>query len=343
MAVRQLPDGKWLVDVHPSRSAPRIKRRRKTKAEALRLERQLLARYENGQELSPKKDTRNFSDLIELYYDLHGQHLTCKKRMGTLRILCELSGDPDAEKLTPEWYLSLKSKRAKVVTPSTLNHDRAYLHSLFQELIRAGQWHKDNPISTTRPVKYAAQEMTFLSREQINVLLAALKESKSEHVHLVASICLSTGARWSEAETLTRQQVQNDIISFWKTKSGKPRHVPVSPDLAKRIQSHRSHSVNRLFGGCYKAFTHALEKTGIKLPPGQRTHVLRHTFASWFVINGGSLLDLQKILGHSTITMTMRYAHLAPGHLHSARVYNPLAWEQCGNSEKEGEDSTLEN
>jgi integrase len=47
----------------------------------------------------------------------------------------------------------------------------------------------------------------------------------------------------------------------------------------------------------------------------QERHDLRHTFASNFVIKGGNLVSLQKILGHSTITMTLRYAHLAPGFL----------------------------
>ncbi|MFQ1065102.1 tyrosine-type recombinase/integrase [Bordetella trematum] len=54
------------------------------------------------------------------------------------------------------------------------------------------------------------------------------------------------------------------------------------------------------------------------------THVLRHTFASHFMMNGGNILTLQRILGHSTLTMTMRYAHLAPDHLQEARRLNPL-------------------
>ncbi|WP_269901427.1 tyrosine-type recombinase/integrase [Paenalcaligenes faecalis] len=55
------------------------------------------------------------------------------------------------------------------------------------------------------------------------------------------------------------------------------------------------------------------------------THVLRHTFASHFMMNGGNVLTLQRILGHSTVTITMRYAHLAPDHLQEARALNPLA------------------
>lgn len=53
-------------------------------------------------------------------------------------------------------------------------------------------------------------------------------------------------------------------------------------------------------------------------------HVLRHTFASHFVMNGGNLLTLQKIFGHASIQMTMRYAHLAPDYLEEAMKFNPL-------------------
>ena len=55
------------------------------------------------------------------------------------------------------------------------------------------------------------------------------------------------------------------------------------------------------------------------------THVLRHSFASHFMMNGGNILTLQKILGHSTLAMTIRYAHLAPDYLDEARKLNPLA------------------
>jgi len=55
------------------------------------------------------------------------------------------------------------------------------------------------------------------------------------------------------------------------------------------------------------------------------THILRHTFASHYMMGGGDLLTLQRILGHSSITMTMRYAHLSPEHLESATRLSPLA------------------
>ncbi|WP_175703972.1 tyrosine-type recombinase/integrase [Burkholderia ambifaria] len=69
----------------------------------------------------------------------------------------------------------------------------------------------------------------------------------------------------------------------------------------------------------------AIEDAHIDLPEGQLTHVLRHTFASHFMLNGGNILTLQRILGHSSLQMTMRCAHLAPDHLQEARQHNPLA------------------
>ncbi|MGI3131762.1 tyrosine-type recombinase/integrase, partial [Halopseudomonas pachastrellae] len=54
-------------------------------------------------------------------------------------------------------------------------------------------------------------------------------------------------------------------------------------------------------------------------------HILRHTFASHFMMAGGDILTLQRILGHGDIKMTMRYSHLSPEHLVSALNLSPLA------------------
>lgn len=101
------------------------------------------------------------------------------------------------------------------------------------------------------------------------------------------------------------------------------RVVPVSNSLYEEL---RAKKAGRLFQYCYSAFRKAVERAGIELPAGQSAHVLRHTFASHFIMNGGDILTLQKILGHSDLRMTLRYAHLAPNHLAAARVLNPLAF-----------------
>lgn len=60
------------------------------------------------------------------------------------------------------------------------------------------------------------------------------------------------------------------------------------------------------------------------LPAGQATHALRHSFATHFMINGGSIITLQRILGHSRIEQTMIYAHFAPEYLQDAIALNTL-------------------
>lgn len=169
--------------------------------------------------------------------------------------------------------------------------------------------------------------MSYLTSGQISTLLGELDRSTNPHVALVSRICLSTGARWSEAEGLRPQQIRNGLVQFARTKTGKARAVPIVKTLEDEISAHQARhpSVAGIFTSCTGAFKEAVERAKILLPMGQLTHVLRHTFASHFMIRGGNILTLQRILGHQDLKTTMRYAHLAPDHLETAKSLNPLA------------------
>ena len=106
--------------------------------------------------------------------------------------------------------------------------------------------------------------------------------------------------------------------------------MPIVEQLEEEIhENHTKHAKvgGTIFTGGTGAFKEAIDRANIELPLGQLTHVLRHTFASHFMINGGNTLALQRILGHQDLKTTMRYAHLAPDHLGSARTLNPLAFD----------------
>ncbi|MBA0177500.1 tyrosine-type recombinase/integrase [Pectobacterium carotovorum] len=79
-----------------------------------------------------------------------------------------------------------------------------------------------------------------------------------------------------------------------------------------------------LFNVDYPAFWEQIRAVKPNIPKGQTSHILRHTFASHFVMNGGNLVALQQILGHASIQQTMVYAHLAPDYLENAITLNPL-------------------
>jgi len=75
--------------------------------------------------------------------------------------------------------------------------------------------------------------------------------------------------------------------------------------------------------GYDSTFGTAVKNAKIQRPAGQMTHVLHHTFASHFMMNGGNILVLQRILGHASIVDTMKYSHFAPDHLEDAVRLNP--------------------
>ncbi len=183
----------------------------------------------------------------------------------------------------------------------------------------------ENPLAKVKPLKLQQIELSWLTQDQIQELLDVIRSRSAganPHLELIVLVCLATGARWSEAENLKPSSVRNRAVTFSNTKNGKVRTVPISQELEQRLLQHWK--TYGPFTSSIGAFRRALEKTTIELPKGQAAHVLRHTFASHFMMNGGNILTLQKILGHSAVTVTMRYAHLSPDHLQDAVLLSPV-------------------
>jgi integrase len=319
----------WTVDVQPGgRGGKRYRKSFSVKSEALAYEAWLKTKLNQDPEWTPaKKDGRRLSDLIGIWYKHHGQQLRAgKDTYNRLMAMALAMGNPSSDAFNAASFADYRSQRiAAGISASCVNREHAYLRAVFNELSRIGEWTKDNPIKHVRQFKIQDRELSYLTIKEIDRLLSALRDRQSD-AYIIAKICLSTGARWSEAENLRIAQVKNGQITFQKTKSGKNRTVPIDAELVREIESRKnSYFGVRLFKDSYEDFRRCLPSLGLILPPGQLTHVLRHSFASHFMMNGGNILTLQKILGHSSITMTMKYAHLAPEHLQEAKALNPIA------------------
>lgn len=332
MTLRKNPKtGKWLLNIQPGgRGGKRIKKTFDTQAAGIAWERMARARVQETPEWSPpKKDLRRLSDLVDLWHNHHGAGL--KDGDGRKRILlamCDAMHNPRADQFTPDQFADYRMKRLEAsISPNTMNREQAYLRAVFNETIRLGHWKKDNPLKNLRAFKIQERELSYLTNEQIITLIKQLDKSKNVHVLLVSQVCLATGARWGEAEGLRITQIRNGLIQFVQTKSSKARAVPITDDLEKSLTAHYKAigDGERLFTTAYSAFREGLTLAKLKLSVGQLTHILRHTFASHFMMNGGNILALQKVLGHHSLTMTMRYAHLSPEHLQETRNLNPLA------------------
>jgi len=320
----------WLVDIQPGgRGAKRFRKTLKTQAEAKAYEAWLHTQVTAAPEWQPaKRDSRKLSELIGLWFTHHGSGLRSgEDTHRRLLAIAEALGNPLADRFTVDLFAQYRTKRlAEGVSANNLNREHAYMRAAFNELARLGYWTKDNPLGQLRQFKIQENELSFLGREQIIALLSALQGARNPHVMLITKVCLATGARWSEVEELRITQVRNGMIQFARTKSGKTRAVPVDDDLSAALVDHHQHEGqgDRVFGYAWSAFREGVERAGIRLPEGQMTHALRHTFASHFIMNGGNIITLQRILGHQSLTMTMRYAHLSPEHLMEAKRLNPL-------------------
>ncbi len=324
-------DEGWIADIQPGgRGGKRYRKTFKTKADAQAWEAWIKTQVNQDQTWQPeKRDLRKLSQLAREWYEAHGKGLKAgEDTYSRLKAMIDDMGDPVADRFQVDMFTSYRTRRIdKGITASNMNREHAYLRAMFNELIRLGKWSKENPLARLRAFKIQETELAFLTLEQIKELLGELDRSGNPHLGLIARVCLATGARWGEAEGLKITQIRDGHITYAKTKSGKLRHIRITPELESQlIQHHKAHGhQERLFTASRSAFAVALDRTTLKLPAGQMTHVLRHTFASHFIMKTGDILSLQKLLGHSDLKMTMRYAHLAPDHLVSVLTANPLA------------------
>lgn len=326
MAIEQLPDGRWKVDTEPIKGR-RFRKTVKTKAEALRFEATCRAKVIDAPDWSPRpKDKRRLLDLIDRWAVLHAHTLAdgdARRRL--LDSMAKNLGNPIAVRMTGKDYAEYRASMLKKgANPKTLNNRLAYLRAVFNVLFQLEEIDYPNPLARVRPLRLQERELAYLNDDQIQQLFAVIhKRCRTPHVAMIAAICLATGARWGEAQALTPHQVKDGRVLFVNTKGKRTRSVPIDPVLEQRMLNHfKRHG---LFSKCLNSFDQTLGVSGIPVPAGQSSHVLRHTFASHFVMNGGNILTLQKILGHTTVAMTMRYAHLAPDHLQDAVKLGPVA------------------
>lgn len=338
MTIRKQTNGKWLLDFYPlgkpkGKNSKRIRRSFSTKGEALSYQTHIMENVHVKPWLDGREDRRTLKSLVQKWYDEHGITLDDgEKRKSAMNFACDSMGDPLAHEFSSEIFSTYRKKRLsgeisrtsriEKVSPRTVNLELAYFRAVFNELRRLGHWKNDNPLGLMRAFKSEEIELAYLEKDAIKLLLDECLKSRNTDCYHVARICLATGARWNEAESLKKQQITKNRISFFKTKGNRNRAVPISKEFYESIPLPKDSSP--VFSSCYSAFRKAMERAGITLPDGQSSHVLRHTFASHFMMNGGNILVLQRILGHTDIKMTMRYAHFAPDHLEEAIKFNPL-------------------
>jgi len=210
------------------------------------------------------------------------------------------------------------------LSPKTINNILSVLRRL---LAVAKEWGIIAQVPTIKPLKTSPPDFDFLTFEEAERLMAYQQEPSWWAMIVVA---LKTGMRLGELRALRWDDV--DLVSglivvrraAWKDKvgtpkSGRTRELPLSDVALRALKAHRHLRGELVF--C-NADGSMLTKEQNKWPlwrackrAGLRRigwKVCRHTFASHLVMKGAPLKAVQELMGHATIEMTMRYAHLSP-------------------------------
>ncbi|HGE8268968.1 TPA: tyrosine-type recombinase/integrase [Aeromonas hydrophila] len=321
MSIKKLDDGRYEVDVRPTgRNGKRIRRKFAKKHEATAFERYVLANQHDKAWIDKPKDARPLSELIQLWWIYHGQNTKWGAHTRrTLELVGSLMNHPCVFQIDSNAIACFRSRLlTQGLKASSVNRRLIALGGMFSFLIDAGMYHAPHPLKGTKKLKEPPTAMSYLSKHEIKALLTSLDGDNRD----VALLCLSTGARWSEAAELRAEHVINQRVMFVATKNGKTRVVPISADVSARMVDGKS---GRLFPNVdYLTVRKVLREVKPDLPHGQASHVLRHTFATHFMAHGGNIITLQRVLGHATIQQTMSYAHFAPDYLQDTITFNPL-------------------
>jgi len=301
------------------------KRREKVgrKGDAIDLYRKRKMEALQGKKLPEKLRARKVS-FAELAKDALEYSRTHKRSFGDDEIrmakLTDWLGDRPAESVTPqeiERWLSAKS----TLKPATLNRYRALLSLVYRLGMQNGKVTL-NPARLVRQRKENNARIRFLSTEEEQALRKVMLVKYLKHVPEL-ELALHTGLRLSEQYGLRWDCVDFDrrTLTVPLSKNGEPRHVPLNDEalLALRSAQVCSNDQPHVFLNRYgqrlvsprEWFDPAVKSAGLS---EFTWHCLRHTFASRLVMAGVDLRTVQELMGHKTIQMTVRYAHLAPKH-----------------------------
>lgn len=192
--------------------------------------------------------------------------------------------------------------------PATINHKGRILRQLCNLALSEWQW-TDVPIGKRIKLLPEQARERFLTAEEVEALARACPTpAAGDYVRLAAY----TGIRRGHLLRLTADDVQGNWIRL--DRSSKTRTLQLVP-LHARVQAIAARLPLPVAEFRLRTeWAAAREAVGIDC----RWHDLRHTCASWLVQAGVSLVTVKEFLGHSTIAVTQRYAHLAPAHLQDA-------------------------
>ncbi len=276
---------------------------------------------------------KTFGEVAQEYLDYkqaHGKRSLRCDRLHLRRLLGAFGAETPLPELTSQRIAQYERTRAtetsrlgRGLSPAALNRELATLRHLLR---LSEEWGYLEKAPRIRLAREPEGRLRFLTEEEIQRLLEVCARSQNRYLTAIVTMALHTGMRKGEIMGLVWERVDfsRGVLLLEQTKSGRRREVPMNRavyDALTGLPGPKDDGLifrkasGAVWGSIRTAFERACKAAKID---DFRFHDLRHTCASWLVMRGRSLKEVQELLGHRVFSMTLRYAHLAPDRLREA-------------------------
>lgn len=275
-----------------------------------------------------EEEKHSLGECIDRYEEEYLEGLSKRERLNRTRYLKwwkERIGELALSEVTPAVITETRAKLLKKVSGPTSNRYLAALSALLMIAEKEWMWIDQNPVRKIRRRPERRGRVRFLSKKERKKLLEVCEKSSDPRLYALVLFALTTGARKGELLGIKWSDVdlKNRRARLQKTKNKDRRTISFpgpAGDLLKRM-SKTPHISGYVFANAEgkplfreKPRRKALAAAKID---DFRFHDLRHTAASYLAMSGATLPELAAFLGHRTLAMVQRYAHLTEPHSES--------------------------
>jgi integrase len=282
-----------------------------------------------------EEPTRTFDELMLAYVRATSEEKRAADRdRYSLKRLYPFFSGRALNDLTPaDIRTYIDGRKSAGVGPGTINKEVGLLSAAINYARREWDWDIPNP-AARRKLKEPEGRVRWITRaEAASLIRAAESEPKSSHLGGFIRLALHTGCRKGELLELEwkRADLQAGLIHLEAehTKAGRRRSIPMNREaraaIIGRARYRAQHCPDSRWVFCRedgsriqavkRSFATACRRAGIV---DYHIHDMRHTCAAWLVTAGVPLTEVRDLLGHSSVKMTERYAHLAPENVRAA-------------------------